>query len=75
LIEDVENILEEYMYMIGQMKEKEGRLIEILKKGNNQDMYIVGVAQLLSDAAKLRKKLTTLANMYFIIGGIKNGRS
>jgi hypothetical protein len=53
------------------MEEKEEALLTTLRRGDNEDIYHLKIADTLMATAKLRKHYRQLADMFFIVGGVK----
>lgn len=71
MIEEVEVVLLGYLSQVQQMKEKEPKLLEILKKNNMDSYYVMKCADLIVRLNKFQRAVTNLSDMYYIVGGIK----
>ena len=71
MIEQVESVLLGYLSQVQQMKEKEPKFIEILKKNHMEDYYAAKCADLIVRVNKLHKIMNEVSDMYYIVGGVK----
>lgn len=69
---DVQNILKEYSSMVDKMVEKEERLMVILRKNNMEGYYVEVCADALIRLTRSRRTINALANMYYVVGGVRD---